>query len=372
MLDLAILSPAGRSGEPRHGGITPVVCRLANALTQISRSVELVTLAPGDPRPLLPELAPEVSIHNLGRSSHLAQLWHLRRYLAHRAPRVLLAAGHRPNLLACRMKRWLHPPTRILISAHNTLEQGLGELSPRRRARRLAEIRRNYPAAEGIVCVSGGVAEELARLAPNSASRIQVVHNPIVTAALLSAGQSPVEHPWFRDGQPTVILGVGRLTRQKDFVTLIRAFALIQKQCDCRLVILGEGSEREPLQRLAYELRVAEWVDLPGFVANPFAYMARAGVFVLSSLWEGFGNVLVEAMAMGTPVVSTDCPSGPREILRDGALGPLVPTGDPERLGAAMLDTLSRPADRGALKERALDFSADRVAARYQNLLFAP
>ena len=234
----------------------------------------------------------------------------------------------------------------------------------------MGEIRLNYPAAEGIVCVSTGVAQELSRLAPATASRIRVIHNPIVAPDLVAAGSAAVDHPWLAPGEPPLILGAGRLTAQKDFPTLIRAFAQVLPQQPCRLLILGEGSERERLLGLGHELGVAVAMDLPGFVANPFAYMARSGVFVLSSLWEGFGNVLVEAMAMGTPVVSTDCPSGPREILCDGVLGPLVRPGDPEHLAEAVIEVLSRPADRTALRNRAMDFSADRVAARYDELLF--
>jgi len=160
------------------------------------------------------------------------------------------------------------------------------------------------------------------------------------------------------------------LTRQKAFATLIRAFALLDLRPAPRLVIIGEGAEREPLLKLAAELGVGDRVALPGFVANPRAQMARARLFVLSSDWEGFGNVLVEAMSVGTPVVATDCPSGPREILEDGALGWLVPPGDPPALALAISATLRSPlVSAEVLRRRAADFAPERIAEQYRTLL---
>jgi glycosyltransferase involved in cell wall biosynthesis len=177
-------------------------------------------------------------------------------------------------------------------------------------------------------------------------------------------------HPWLAPGQPPVILGAGRLTRQKDFPTLIRAFSLVAAQRDCRLMILGEGQERRALEGLAAELGLAYRFALPGFAADAVDYMAQAALFVLSSAWEGFGMVLVEAMAVGTPVVSTDCPSGPREILLDGELGRLVPVSDPWALARAMLETLDAPPNPERLRRRAADFTSERAAERYLRLMF--
>jgi glycosyltransferase involved in cell wall biosynthesis len=170
--------------------------------------------------------------------------------------------------------------------------------------------------------------------------KIKVIYNPVITPELFARAEEPLDHPWFRPGEPPVVLGVGRLTQAKDFPTLIRAFALVRKERPARLMILGEGEERPKLEALVRELRLEEDVALPGFVDNPYKYMKRAAVFVLSSRWEGFGIVLVEAMALGTPVVATDCPSGPAEILENGKWGRLVPPGDPEALAKAILDTL--------------------------------
>ncbi len=157
----------------------------------------------------------------------------------------------------------------------------------------------------------------------------------------MKKAKEPVEHPWFETGELPVILGVGRLMEQKDFPTLIRAFAKVLKVRPSRLVILGSGKERSRLNALVHELGLQNHVAMLAFQNNPYAYMTKAAVFALSSAWEGFGNVLVEAMAQGTPVVSTDCKHGPREILDHGKHGLLVPVGDSQAMAEAILNVLS-------------------------------
>ena len=165
------------------------------------------------------------------------------------------------------------------------------------------------------------------------------------------------------------MLGVGRLTAQKDLATLIRAFPIVRREIPARLLILGEGKDRQSLEELVASLDLSGEVALPGAVPNAMAYMKRAAVLALSSRWEGFPGVLIEALAVGTPVVSTDCPSGPAEILDGGRFGPLVPVGDAEALVAAILKTLDEPLPPDVLIARGRSFSADRVAAEYLELL---
>jgi glycosyltransferase involved in cell wall biosynthesis len=176
-------------------------------------------------------------------------------------------------------------------------------------------------------------------------------------------------HPWLTAGGPPVVLGVGRLTAQKDFATLIGAFALVRKRRSARLLIIGEGEERARLLGLVSLLGLRDSVDLPGFEPNPLPSMRAAHLLVMSSTWEGFGNVLVEALYCGTPVVSTDCPHGPREILADGDYGRLVPVRDREALAVAILDTLDEAPDRQKLQRRAADFSVERSGDRYRETL---
>ncbi len=198
--------------------------------------------------------------------------------------------------------------------------------------------------------------------------KVQVIHNPVVTPELLQRAEEPLEHPWFQPKEPPVLLGVGRLTRQKNFPNLIRAFAEVRKRRPVRLLILGEGEERASLEDLVRSFGLEGEVGLPGFVQNPYPYMKRAAAFVLSSDWEGLPTVLIEALALGTPVVATDCPSGPREILQGGRWGRLVPVNNPTALAQALEATLAE--GRTASPEEAYHpYTQAEVVRRYLELL---
>jgi glycosyltransferase involved in cell wall biosynthesis len=229
-------------------------------------------------------------------------------------------------------------------------------------------LRAFYPWAAHVVAVSRGAAEDLARTSGLPRDRVHVVYNPVITPGIMARARQSPDHPWFAPGQPPVILGVGRLTRQKDFATLIRAFAELRRCRAGRLMILGEGAERPRLEALAAELGVSAEVALPGFRDDATACMAGSALFVLSSAWEGLPTVLIEALAAGTRVVSTDCPSGPREILQEGRLGALVPVGDSAALARAMSDALDRP--RAAAPPDALArFTRDAAVDHYLSLI---
>jgi glycosyltransferase involved in cell wall biosynthesis len=202
-------------------------------------------------------------------------------------------------------------------------------------------IRRFYPWADGVVSVAQGTADDLVRTAGLRPAHIEVVHNPIVTPELRAMADEPLDHPWFRPGQPPVVLAVGRFTPQKDFGTLIRASSRVLLAGGARLLILGDGPERAHLEALVSTLRLEGSVDLPGWVANPYPYMVRAGAFVLSSRWEGLPSVLIEALFCGAPVVATDCLSGPSEILEGGRYGLLVPVGDEDALAEGIAAALA-------------------------------
>lgn len=228
-----------------------------------------------------------------------------------------------------------------------------------------------YPRAQAVIAVSQGVADDLEGLIGTGRARVLVIPNPVVTPDLTALAAAAADHPWFAPEPiaPPVVLAAGRLSPQKDFPTLIRAFALLVRQRDLRLLILGEGPERAALETLIQDLGLTGRVALPGFRANPFALIARARLFVLSSAWEGLPGVLIQAMACGTPVVATDCPSGPREVLADGRYGPLVPVGDPQALAQAMGETLDQPMDSDVLRARAADFGLAPVTRRYLEVL---
>jgi glycosyltransferase involved in cell wall biosynthesis len=299
----------------------------------------------------------------------LAAVPALARYLTRERPDALLSALSYSNLTALWARQRAAMPVRVVISEHNTLSERARHARARR-WRVLPELEaRWYPRADAILAVSDGVADDLARTARLPRDRIAVTYNPVIGAEVERGAREDVEHPWLRAGEPPVVLGVGKLSPQKAFDVLLRAFAQVRAAQRARLVILGEGPERRALEQLARELRIAEDVALPGFVANPFAWMSRSGVFALSSAWEGLPSVLIEALACGCPVVSTDCPSGPAEILGPGRLGPLVPVGDVAALARAIAHALAAPSDPAPRRARARDFSVDRVAPRYLDAL---
>jgi glycosyltransferase involved in cell wall biosynthesis len=230
---------------------------------------------------------------------------------------------------------------------------------------------------DAVVAVSNGVADDINRRTGFPRKRINTVYNPSVTPHLVGKSKEKLNHPWFAPGQPPVILGAGRLGRAKDFPNLIQAFAKVRQQRPVRLMILGEAKHprktskrRTQLTALAESLGVSEDLALPGFAQNPYKYMANAGVFVLSSLYEGLPNVLIEALACGCPVVSTDCPSGPLEILDNGKYGALVPMADATALADAIVSVLKRPPSAELLRERANLFTVDKSVDRYETLLF--
>ncbi len=235
--------------------------------------------------------------------------------------------------------------------------------------RLLHRARRSYPYADEVVGVSHGITSEFSKVPNLSGGRVHTVYNPIDIGYIKRKSREPVNHCWLVNPNCPVILAIGKLIKRKDFVTLLRAFARLVSKRKARLIVLGEGRFRSSLHSLANRLSVAEHVDFPGFAENPFAFLAKADLFVLSSRNEGLPTVLIEAMVCGCPVVSTDCDFGPREILEDGRQGPLVPVGEPEALAGAMLSVLDNPPRREALQTRAEFFNAARAVDRYEELL---
>jgi glycosyltransferase involved in cell wall biosynthesis len=348
------------------GGAERVIVNLAEGITERGLPVDLVVgSADGE---LLARVPPAVRLVDLHSPRVLRSLGPLVRYLRRERPRVLVSSLGHANLVAIWAAKLARRSTPVVATVHNTMsvatpEQGrvAGRMWP-------MLLRTFYPWADAVVAVSRGAADDLARTTGLPRDRVRVVYNPVITPALLAGTRKAPDHPWFGPGLPPVVLGVGRLTRQKDFANLIRAFAILRQHRDARLVILGEGEERPRLEALARELGVAGDVALPGFRDPASAYMAGSALFVLSSAWEGLPTVLIEALAAGTRVVSTDCPSGPREILRDGALGALVPVGDSAALADAMMGALDRRQD--AVPADALaPFTRDAAVDHYLRLV---
>jgi glycosyltransferase involved in cell wall biosynthesis len=346
----------------RGGGAERVMLHLARGFAERGFAVDMVLADAAGA--YIKQVPPQVQVVDLGAKRVLLSLPRLVRYLQDVQPSALLSAMEHANLVAILAWRWARVPTRLVVSVHNTMSIAT-QHAPQSKARLIPMLARwLYPQAHRVVAVSHGVATDILHLYQLPTAKVEVIYNPVVTPELMIQSQDTVEHPWLTAGEPPIILGVGRLTAQKDFATLIRAFARVRQSHEARLIILGEGEDRPILERLVRELGLQEWVALPGFVANPYAWMRRATVFVLSSRWEGLPTVLVEAMACGTPVVSTDCPSGPREILEDGKWGKLVPVGDEAALAEAICQTLKEGAPRDP-SIRANDFSLERAVESY-------
>lgn len=348
------------------GGAERVMLNLGVEMAERGYPVDLVVArATG---PLLAEVPASIRLIDLKCSRILVSLPYLVQYLRTTRPAGLLSTLGHANVVALWAKILSAVPVRIVVRETTTPSQArtTDKLFRRRLMPFLANI--FYPGAAGIVAASQGMADDLANVFRIPRERIQVIYNPAISSELFMRAAEPISHPWFTPGAPPIILGVGRLTQAKDFPMLIHAFSLLRSRCSARLVILGEGEERSALQAKARELGVETDVDLPGFVSNPFPYMQQAAVFALSSAWEGLPNALIQALALGTPVVSTDCRSGPREILKDGTLGELIPVGNPEAMCRAIEAVLG--GKRFSVHESDLDrFQRDAATLKYLDLI---
>jgi glycosyltransferase involved in cell wall biosynthesis len=346
------------------GGAEQVMAILANAFAERGFAVDLV-LAKAE-GPYLDQIGSQIRIVDLGRRRVAMCLPALVRYLRRERPTTLISALNYVNVIAILAHRLARVPTRLVVSEHSILSRYRtrdlrGRLVP-------MLMRITYPLADSVVCVSKGVARDLGETIGLDLAKTVVIYNPVDIDSIDANAHEPLDHPWFQPGAPPVVLAVGRLTEAKDFSSLIRAFALLKAQRPARLMILGEGELRGELEALIAAHGLSDDVALPGYVTNPFAYMKRSAVFVLSSRWEGFGLVLVEAMACDTPVVSTDCPSGPAEILEDGKWGTLVQIGDEYSMAEAIgsvLDETSHP----DVRQRAKHFDVHIAARRYIDVL---
>jgi glycosyltransferase involved in cell wall biosynthesis len=361
--DLSIL--VSFSGE---GGVERMVLNLVNALAELGLQIDLLLIKTRSRH--LDEIHPAVNRIELGSRHTATSLLPLTRYLKRTQPPCLLAAKDRAGRMAVIARALARASdTRLVMRLGTNLTAAFAHKSSWRFFLRRLPIRLLYPHIDRIIAVSEGVRQDTLAVSGVDQERVVVVRNPVITPRLIEAAAAPLPNPWLDDPEYPVILAVGRLTLQKDFATLLRAFADLRKHRPCRLIILGDGRQRETLLELSHELCITEALALPGFTPNPYAYMKRADLFVLSSRWEGSPNVLTEAMALGTPVVSTDCPSGPSELLDQGRIAPLVPVGDWQALSNAMQQVLDHPPERSLLRESVEEYNAHQSASRYLEIL---
>lgn len=320
----------------RGSKVDYVVFRSRGELTdEIPDGVNLVTLLPDKSRATSQK-------KNASTWDKIRGLPALIAYLRRERPDALLSGGSHANIIAAIAHKAGRTGGRLIlrVTSHMTRAKRGGK-TLRRLSSGMAML--IYPVADSVVSVSNDVQRDFLRATAFNPRRAAMIREPVITSTISTLARQGSGHPWFRPGEPPVILAVGRLSPEKDFATLIRAFAAVRRERDARLIIVGaevNPKHAETLRKLARDLGVVENVDLVGYSRNPYAFMAEARVFALSSLWEGCPNVLAEAIYCGCAIVATDCPGGVREVLQNGAKGALVPVGDPDSMAKALITAL--------------------------------
>ena len=347
------------------GGAERVFVDLANEFARQGHAVDFVLAAAEGP--FLGEVSPAVRVVDLRAGGVLRSLRSLARHLRRERPAAILSGLEHANIVSVAARRLSFTRTRVVVSTRGVPTMLGIEAGASSRAV-LAVARISYRLADAVIANSHGVADDMSRHLRLPRPRIEVIYNPLDLPTIEARAASDVMHPFAAPGAPSLVLAVGRFSPLKDFSTLLRAFARVRARRDCRFVILGDGVERAALEALAREHDVAADVSLPGFDANPFAWMRRASVFVSSSLSEGCPNALMQALDCGTPVVTTDAVGGSAEVVERGKWGRVVPVGD----AAAMVDAIETTMTETAHPDgrvRAADFSLPQVASQYLRVL---
>lgn len=349
------------------GGAERVSIALANALSARGYAVDLVFVqAVGS---FLSDIHADVQVVDLKAKQAILSVWGLRQYLKQHQPDVLIAVTNYINVMAIlATKLPLPKKPQIIVTEHGTLGAVIADLKGR--AKIVPQLMKMcYPSARHIVAVSQGVADDLATQLQLPRDHIRVIYNPLDFAKIHQLQHILPSHPWVKDDIP-IVLGVGRLIDVKNFPLLIKAFFAVREKIACRLVILGQGNQQDALQTLIAQSPFAQDVALLGFCDNPFAWMKAARVFVLSSKTEGLPTVLIEALACGTQVISTDCPHGPREILQHGAWGSLVENGNIAELSDTLYQVLNGnihlTVNEAELQQR---FGLESICRQYEQLI---
>jgi len=349
------------------GGAEKISLNLAKHLLNKNYEVDIVLSEfSGELADDVPE---EASVVNLGASRELASTIPLIRYLRNESPDVMVSTGTGMNIISCLSKIVAMDNTKRIIRIQNTMSQITGQLSrPEHRAIPWL-IKLLFPIADEIVAVSEGVARDLINISSISRDEITIIYNPTHVSKIQDLSYNQPSYIASTENSSTII-SVGSLTKQKDYDTLLNAFKIVSEKIDIDLVILGEGPMRSDLQQLTEEFTIEDNVIFPGFVDNPYPEIKNADALVLSSKWEGLPNVLIEALACGTSVVSTNCPHGPEEILGGGEYGLLVPPEDPESLAHSIVHAVHNPVPAVKLRSRASDFEANKLLDEYLTLIY--
>jgi len=353
----------------RGGGAERVMIDLAQCLKQWGHHIEFALMsASGD---FLDEVRSEFSVVDLGTSRTRSLPFSLALYFRQRRPSHVIANMWGLTSAAVVARAISRKRFRLLLVEHSTLSKQYKSWGCLHSILMKVSIASTYRFADDVAAVSVGAASDTASLACLPIERVKVVHNPIPARRNPSQSSAVAAARLWNCEDGLRVLSVGSLKQQKNHSLLLRAFAKTRLS-DARLILLGQGELEGQLRRLAVELGIADRVIFAGFHADPSAFYATANLLVLSSDYEGFGNVIVEALSFGLPVVSTDCQAGPAEILQNGRFGTLTPVGDVEALARAIDSALVTPVDHDAQKRRAADFAPDIAARKYLDLLGLP
>ncbi|WP_281658670.1 glycosyltransferase [Halobacillus sp. Cin3] len=350
------------------GGAEKIMLNISREMANTGMDVDLIVAK--NHGAYINHVPHNVNLIDLKCNRMLKSFFKLFKYIKKHRPTAVLTTlesasliGILANLLTGKKtKLWVRVPNYLSIHATNS-DKRIDKLRPT-----LARIL--YKHADGIIAISKGVAKDIANITKINLDDIKVVYNPVSSPGLIKKGSEPTNHKWLEEKSKPVVLAVGRLTKQKNFSLLIRAFKVVQESIEARLVIIGDGEERSKLEDLINNLEISNAVDMPGFKDNPYSYMSKSDLFVLSSKWEGFGNVIVESLALGTPVVSTNCPSGPSEILNHGEYGTLVNDYNTDTLAMEIIKNLKQDLySKEELVKRSLSFSSKEITEQYIKLM---
>ncbi|MEC4620511.1 glycosyltransferase [Bacillus paranthracis] len=348
------------------GGVERMTLNLSQELSDRGYDVDLIVcnLKGG----YVKEIPSSVNVYNLDVNKGILSIFKLKKYLKSRKPEVFISAKDYLNIIAIIAKLLSRIKTNLIVSTRVNISTQLSHGFTWKLKIISSLIKYFYPYANKVVAVSEGVKADLMKLTKLNSKDINVIYNPVITKGLEEKLAEEIYHPWLESTNIPVIVTVARLHPQKDLQTLLKAMAIIKKTKEVRLIVVGDGPERNKLDNFISELKLENSVSLVGFKANPYPYLKKSSLFVLSSLYEGFGNVLVEALFAGIPIVSTDCPSGPAEILNNGEFGILVPVGNADELAKAIIKKLEQEKNIESLQARANEFTVQRALEKYISL----
>ena len=349
------------------GGAERVMLNLAKGFVEKGINVDIVlATTKGE---YLKQVPSNINLVDLGAARVSTCLLHLVKYFKKEKPSAFISAIAHANIISLWAKEISRVKTKVLVSEHTTVSQ----IAKNFKGTIMILLRKKfYPIADKVIAVSRGVADDLIKQTNIEEQKVKVIYNPVIDEYLLKKSKDKIEDIWFNNSEEPIILSVGRLTEAKDYETLIKSFLLVKDKIKARLVILGEGELRPDLEKLTSQLNLDNYVLMPGFIENPYKYMANAKIFVLSSKREGLPTVLIEALACGAKVISTDCPSGPCEILGSGKYGHLVKVGDVKQMAQTIIESINSSKsnyDKNDLESHLEQFKFQNVVNSYLELI---